>query len=294
MNHVARRVDLYQRITEYIIEAIEKGARTFEMPWHSKVLPVELPVNAMTGEPYRGTNIVVLWSEAYRKGFTSSYWATYRQWNEIGCQVRRGEKSTTLLYYKHQPLYAEDVETGEEVFDYRLITRALYVFNSGQVDGWTKRHYIPPNMFEAFAEADRFVAMTGADIRHGGADACYIKGTDYIQMPDKDRFTGTTAISAREAYYAALFHELIHMTGSWTRCARNLGARFGEMDDAMEELVAELGAAILCGEFGFSNVPRSHHTGHVPSWLKVLKTDKKAAIAISMKASEAVAFLRPG
>lgn len=286
-----QRFDLYAKVTAQIVEAIEHGAGTFEMPWHRSAEPLMRPRNAITGTAYRGVNVLALWAQAMVKGYSSQLWGTYKQWQELGWQVRKGEKATTVVYFRQTPIEGEDVETGEHVTDYRLLARAFFVFNAGQIEGWKDPDV--PSMTEVIEhrEIEQFIEDTGADIRHGGEMACYRPLDDYIQLPDRQRFSGTATSSATEAYYATAFHELVHWTGNRKRLNRKLSGRFGSDDYAMEELVAELGAAYLSAEFLVANTPRADHAAYLEHWLRVLKSDKRAIFAASSLASEAVAWL---
>ena len=140
-------------------------------------------------------------------------------------------------------------------------------------------------------QAEAFVAATGAAISHGGGRAFYRPSTDSIQLPPREAFTGTATSTPAEAYYSTLCHELTHWTSAETRCNRQLGKRFGDQAYAMEELVAELGAAFLCADLGITDEPRADHAQYLATWLSVLKADKKAIFTAASKASEAAAFL---
>lgn len=286
-----RRTDVYEKVTDAIIAAIDAGAGKWHMPWHSPAVPLHRPRNVVSGLPYRGVNILVLWAEAFVRGYEAGYWATYRQWRELGAQVRKGEKATTVVFYKQLPLEAEDVETGEIVRDYRLIARAFSVFNGAQVDGWKPPEPELVDQVETHRLVEDFVAATGADIRSAGAKAYYDRLGDCVFIPDRIRFQGSPSSSATEGYYATIFHELIHWTGHHRRLCRDLSGRFGTESYAMEELVAELGAAYLCMEYGVANIPRPDHAAYIANWLKVLKGDKRAIFAASTHAYQAVEFL---
>ena len=110
-------------------------------------------------------------------------------------------------------------------------------------------------------------------------------------MPDRHRFVGTETSSPTEGWYSTLFHELTHWTGSSNRLARDFGKRFGDNRYAMEELVAELGAAFLCAELGISPQPRQDHACYINNWLQVLKQDSKAIITAASQASKASDYL---
>lgn len=282
------RIDLYQRVTDEIIQATEAGAGRFIMPWHGMMRG--RPRNAFTGNAYRGINTLVLWSAARNHKYGSSYWATYRQWADLGAHVRKGQKATLVVLYKQVPVEAQDAKTGEPVEDYRLLARAYFVFNSMQVEGWTEPDHPMRSMVATHEEIDNFIAATGADIRNGETSA-YWRAGDYLSIPHKSRFLGSVTSSPTETYYSTVFHELIHWTGHWSRLNRNLTGRFGSADYAMEELVAELGAAYLCAEFFVLHMPRKDHAAYIGEWLDVLKGDKRAVFTASAAAQKAVEFL---
>lgn len=287
LSEATPRADLYQRVTDEIVQAIEKGAGKYIMPWHGIF---GRPRNAFTGDAYRGINTLVLWAAARNRGFVSWYWATFRQWQDLGARVRKGEKATAVVFYKQVPIRAEDAKTGEPVEDHRLIARMYFIFNAAQVDGWAEPNRWPGGVIGTHEEIENFVAATGADIRNGDI-AAYLPAADYIAIPRKERFVGTKTSSATESYYSTVFHELVHWTGHHVRLARNLSNRFGTHDYAMEELVAELGAAFLCAEFLVLNKPRPDHAAYIGEWLEVLKGDKRAIFTAASKANEAVRFL---
>ena len=285
------RPNVYATITATIVQAIEAGAGAWHMPWHAPETPMYRPRNVISGLPYKGVNILVLWAEAQMRGYATGLWATYRQWHELGAQVRKGERGTTVLYYKQLPLKAEDAETGETVTDYRLIARAFTVFNGAQVDGWTPWKTETVDLVETHRLIEDFIDATGADIRSAGAKAYYDRLGDCIFIPDRIRFRGLPTSSATEGYYATVFHELVHWTGHHLRLSRDLSGRYRSESYAMEELVAELGAAYLCMEYGVANVPRPDHAAYIANWLKVLKGDTRAIFAASTAAYQAVEFL---
>lgn len=281
------RADLYQRVTDEIIRAVEAGAGNAVMPWHGIF---GRPRNAFTGDAYQGINTLALWAAARNKTFSSWYWATFHQWKGLGASVRKGERATSVVLYKRVPVTAEDVKTGEPVDDYRLIARLYFVFNASQVDGWAEPDRGLGQAIVSHTEIDNFITATGADIRTGESPA-YLRASDWISMPDRSRFVGTETMPVTESYYATIFHELVHWTGHWSRLDRNLSGRFGTHDYAMEELVAELGAAYLCAEFFVLHLPRKDHAAYVSDWLNVLKADKRAIFTASSHAIKAVEFL---
>jgi antirestriction protein ArdC len=285
---LSARSDVYQTITDRIVEAIQSSAGEFVMPWHRVSVDVGRPTNAASGKRYQGTNIVALWAEGCLSGFGSGYWATYRQWRALGAQVRKGSSSSTIVFFK--PLKGGEDEE-DEPHGRKLVARASRVFNADQVEGWEAPGIERQNLAESLRLADAFVAGTGAAIRHGFHHACYNRLEDRIELPDRDRFIGTPTSGATESYYATTLHELTHWTGAEHRLKREFGRRFGDEAYAFEELVAELGAAFLCADLGVANEPRADHAAYVAHWLTVLGGDRKAVFLAARLASEAAAYL---
>jgi antirestriction protein ArdC len=281
--------DVYEAITNRVIAAIEEGAGRWQMPWHRS--GVSRPVNAHTKKSYRGVNVVALWAAAGAYGYSSGFWATYKQWRHVEAQVRKGERASLIVFWKELEREVEDEETGERELRKTLFARASWVFNSDQVDGWAPPAAPKRNPVEAIDQAEAFTAASGADIRHGGDRAYYRGSDDHVQIPDRERFTGSATSTPTEAYYATLLHELTHWTGHESRLDRDLSGRFGNEAYAMEELVAELGAAFLCADLSITNTPRPDHAAYIGNWLDVLKRDKRAIFTAARKAAQATDYL---
>lgn len=286
------RFDIHQHITNQIIAAIERGAGDFQLPWHSKG-SITRPVNVASKKHYRGVNIVALWAASEQSGYTSALWGTYRQWAEAGAQVRKGEKSSYVVFYKELEFAKSDGADSDEP-ETRLFARATPVFSAEQVDGLELPESPAGEPVEPIDAADALVQATGAIIHHGGSRAYYRPSTDSIQLPLKSDFLGTSTSTAQEAYYSTLLHELTHWSSAAHRCDRQLGKRFGDDAYAMEELVAELGAAFLCADLGITQEPRVDHAQYLASWLGVLKADKRALFTAASAASKAADFLKGG
>jgi antirestriction protein ArdC len=310
--------NLYQSVTSQIIELIETSQASGRgLPWHRAGADIFLPVNATTGSRYQGINVVSLWASAEINRFTTGTWATYKQWQSIGAQVRKGESSTLGVFYKKyvpnrksEPAAAEklsgrfenrgdensgrddseDRDPGEKPRP-RWFARAVRVFNADQVDGYEPEALPEESLVGRIERAEAFVEATSATIGHGGGRAYYNPSGDYIQMPGEVRFRDTETSTATEGYYATLFHELTHWSGHKGRCDRDLTGRFGDASYAMEELVAELGAAFLCAELGISVQPREDHAGYIAHWLEVMREDAAAIFTAAAKASEAARYL---
>ena len=226
-----------------------------------------------------------------RTGYGSGFWATYRQWRELEAQVRKGERASLIVFWKELEREVEDEETGERERKKTLFARASWVFNADQVDGWAPPAAPERNLVQALDRAEAFTAATRADIRHGGDRAYYRRSSDHVQIPDRERFTGSATSTPTETYYATLLHELTHWTGHESRLDRDLSGRFGNEAYAMEELVAELGAAFLCADLSITNTPRPDHAAYIGNWLEVLKQDKRAIFTAARKASQAADYL---
>ncbi|MCA3646633.1 MAG: peptidase [Methylobacterium sp.] len=214
------------------------------------------------------------------------------EWQVKGAQVRKGEKSSLVVFFKDLAVDETNPETGETDRGRRLVAKASYVFNATQVDGFSlPEPAAPSNPAEVLSQVEAYVTATGARVAFGGEGAFYRPLTDTIHMPDRARFVGSATSSPTECLYSTLLHELTHWTGIKPRCVREFGKRFGDDAYAMEELVAELGAAFLCADLGIANTPRPDHAAYISHWLTVLKADKKAIFTAASKATQAVDYL---
>ncbi len=285
------RRDLHAEITAKIIAAIEMNPGQPQMPWRRSGAALWLPENALTRKHYNGINVVCLWAAAQMRGFTAPIWATYRQWSEIGCQVRKGAKAELVIFYKE---YATDPDPDNADDDgKRRVARASYVFNSADVEDYLEPAAPEPlGPIVRMAAADRFIAATGAKIEHGGERAFYRPSTDTIHMPDEGLFCGTDTMTRDEGFFAVLLHEITHWTASKGRCDRDLSKRFDKAAIAAEELVAEIGSALLCAELGVTQDVRADHAQYIANWLELLKRDPKAIFTAAAKASQAVTYLK--
>lgn len=287
----ASKPDLHQGITNQIIAAIEVGAGKYQMPWNPRLCfgsAVKIPHNPVGRYNYRGINILSLWSSQQASSYPTAEWATFRQWQSVGAQVRKGEKGTLTAFYKTVETVGQ-VTSEDENSQPRsncFVARVAYVFNAAQVDGYTPRELPQPSDIERNEKVDQFIAVSNANIHHGGAHACYLPKHDEIHLPPAGAFRSV------QGYYHVALHELTHWTGHESRCARDLRNRFGTEAYAIEELIAELGAAFLSAELGIATEPRIDHARYISSWLKVLKNDKRAIFTAATKASEATNFLK--
>ena len=279
--------DVYQKVTNAIINAIENGnVGTWRMPWHTSGRYAFSPINVVSKKPYRGINTLCLWAAAQAKGYERGEWATYQQWQDKGAQVRKGEKATTVVFWKFaNNAESEDGEDTPKSGSRLLFTRGYSLFNAAQVDGYTPKAEPDMPMPERIERAERFFRGIGADLRHGGNRAYYSVDGDYIQMPPFGAFHENIS------YYSTLAHEHTHYTAKDNRCDRQLGKRFGDLAYAAEELIAELGAAFTLAHLGLSTEPREDHAQYISSWLRVLKADSKAIFTAASKAQQATDWL---
>jgi antirestriction protein ArdC len=276
--------DIYSEVSTRIIAELERGAAPWLKPW-SATAGQNVPQNAVTNRPYSGCNVVLLWL-ARGRGWTSPRFLTFKQAIEAGGHVRKGEHGTKVYFVKQ--LRVRD-DSGDDA-DQRLVPmmREYTVFNVDQCENLpdSVRAGKPTRVRNPDARdplADDFIQATGAVIREGG-EAYYVPSQDFISMPAFAAFRGS------DRFYNVAFHELTHWTGHRSRLDRDLKHRFGSRDYAAEELVAELGAAFLCAEFGFNNDLR--HAGYIATWIELLKADKRAFFTACSKASKAADYLR--
>ena len=287
--------DIYQNVTDSVIASIENGAGEWHCPWARGAQA--MPVNAVTGHKYRGINVIMLWIAAGENEWPNE-WASYKQWQSKGAQVCKGEKGTTIAFYKSLQFDRKndhgDVvmgDNGEPRVNTVMMARASTVFNAAQVEGYEPVAAPDQPMFERIGNAETFVSSTNAVIKHGGERAYYRPSEDLIQMPSPESFTGTDTSTAQEAYYGTILHELTHWTSQDKRCDRKLGSRFGSQAYAAEELIAELGAAFLCAGLNITNQPRADHAQYLSHWLDILKGAKRAIFTAAAKAAQAVDYL---
>ena len=288
------RADIYERITNQIIAALETCAtdgNTWKRPWHSPDMANVIPKNAKTGTQYRGVNVLALWATAQERGYLNGLWATFRQWQELGAQVRKGEKSCPVVFWgtvekKSKAESKEHSDAGDDMSgrDTALFAKTYHVFNVSQVNGYEE---IQPEPLaeDRIDNAEQFFSFVGVKIREA-AKAFYVPSEDIVYMPP------FAAFFSKEGYYGTLAHEVTHWTGHQSRLHRDMSGRFGDEGYAMEELVAELGAAFLCAQLGVSAEPREDHAAYIHCWLKVLKHDKRAVFTAASNAQKAVDYMQ--
>ena len=287
--HQTGKADIYTRVTDTIVKSLEEGARPWAKRWHSEDGGglFSLPLRA-NGTPYRGINVLLLWGATFERGFNACQWMTYKQAQELGGQVRKGE-SGSLVVYADRFTKTETNDRGEDIEREIPFMKGYTVFNVEQIDGLPEQ-YRPkasplPSSVALHQASEAFFARTGASVRHGGSRAFFVPSLDIIQLPTPESFRDA------ESYAATKAHELVHWTGHAARLARDLSGRFGDQAYAFEELVAELGAAFLCATLRISPEVRDDHAAYVQSWLKALKNDKRAIFTAASLAQAAADYL---
>jgi antirestriction protein ArdC len=291
MKGKAMKADIYQRITDQIVSELEKGVKPWLQPWNADHAGgrITRPLRA-GGIPYRGINVLMLWSAAMDKGYAAPVWMTFKQAMELKANVRKGERGSLVVYADKILRTETDAATGEDSERAIPFMKGYTVFNVEQIDGLPEQYYPKPaprmETVPRNERAEAFFAATGANVVHGGSRACYIPSTDSIHMPCIDFFRDA------ESYYATRAHETTHWTRHKSRLDREFGRkRFGDEGYAMEELVAELGSAFLSADLDLTPEVREDHASYIASWIKVLKDDKRAIFTAASHAQRAADFL---
>jgi antirestriction protein ArdC len=281
---------VYARVTDQIVQELERGVRPWLKPWNAEHAAgrISRPLRH-TGQPYQGINVLMLWASAELAGFSSPHWLTFQQAKQLGGFVRKGEHGSPVVFASTFKK-SETTEEGAEVEAEIPFLKEYTVFNACQVEGLPERFYVPAappaEPLKRIEQAETFFANTHADVRTGGTRAFYALEPDYVRMPPFECFRDA------ESHAATLAHELTHWTRHPSRLDRDLGRkRFGDAGYAMEELVAELGAAFLCADLSITPELRDDHASYLANWLEVLKNDKRAIFTAASHASRAVEFL---
>jgi antirestriction protein ArdC len=272
---------IYQSVTDKIIEQLENGCTPWVKPWNSTVAADK---NIATGNEYQGINTLILGMAGSAAGYDCYTWGSFKQWQALGANVRKGEKGTPIVFYS--PVSGSKInEQGESETTYNCVLKTYYVFNAKQVEGIEITTPVQEDKpFIVLPELEQAIIKTGANIKHGGNSAFYHRTGDYINVPDKSSFDNESS------YYATLLHELTHWSGAPNRLDREKGKRFGDTRYAFEELVAEMGAAFLCASY---SVPGElQHSAYIQNWLQCLKDDNKAVFKAAALAQKAADYIK--
>lgn len=264
---------LYEKITNRIIEKLEEGTATFQMPFVKGVAK-----NHLSGKAYRGINQVLLDGGEY---------ATFKQIREAGGKVKKGAKSETIIFWKM--VEGEDEDTGDTI---KIpLAKQYNVFKIGKdTEGIEPKEESEKFEHEPIAEAEKLIKDFANKplITHESGRAYYSPSKDFVNVPPKRDFEEI------HRYYSVLYHELVHSTGSKDRLNRPGIANidhFGSKQYSKEELVAELGAAMLCGVTGIENFTIDQSASYIQSWIKALQNDHSLIVTASQQAQKAVDYI---
>jgi antirestriction protein ArdC len=269
-------IQSYERITERIVSLLEQGTVPWHKPWH---VQTGLPRNLITQKPYRGINPFLLMA----MGYESPNWLTFRQAVQLGGNVKKGEKSCPVVFWKR--LQVEDEKSGEP--QKIPLLRLYHVFHVTQCEGLKAT---PEEVPMTVTKPAEIVAgmPNPPTIKHGMTRAYYSPTEDCVGMPARERF------DTEDSYHATLFHELVHSTGHESRLNRGSVTernRFGSDPYSKEELVAELGGAFLCGHAGIVDRTIDGTAAYIQGWLKQLQHDRTLIVYAAAQAQKAADFI---
>jgi antirestriction protein ArdC len=277
---------IHRIVTERMIAVLERGTVPWHKPWQAAI---GLPRSMSTGQPYRGANVFLLGLTASEQGYASPYWSTYRQISDLGGQVRRGERSTLVVFWKQAEITERDRQTGEPTMKQLPVLRYYRVFNAAQANHLPERFYPMPGQDAQITAPqgilDRYLAC-GPKLHHVAGDrAVYHPATDTIRLPLRAQFRSP------EHYYAPAFHEAGHSTGHPDRLNRPGIAdfdHFGSGKYAREELVAQMTSSILCNQTGI-DTPEifGNSASYIAGWLSALNNDERLVIITAAHAQRA-------
>lgn len=266
--------DVYQIVTDKVIEALEKGAAPWRKPWNARQ---SAPANFVTKKAYRGMNAFLM----QLTPFSCPFWVSYKQAQSLGGTVKKGEKGSIVVFWNWVERKNETTGKDEKIPFLRYYT----VFNLEQCEGieWEKPEL--PGDFNPIDEAEKVAAgfENSPRLRHSGASANYQPALDLVTMPEQGTF------DTAQNYYATLFHELGHATGHESRLNRagiTEFDRFGSERYAKEELVAEMTSAFLCAEAGIENT-LEQTAAYIQGWLRALRNDRKLVVTAAGAAQKA-------
>lgn len=287
------RRDHYAEVTARIIAALENGPPPWRRPWDPTRAESGGPVNGVSGHRYRGINTLLLGMAPQALATGDPRWLSFKQAQERGWRVRKGERASTAYFFKRVELRGtgdtgrtdETARDGEGTRTVPVL-RSYPVFHASQVDGIPS--YVPPTPAEASwrtpEAASVILVRSGARLEEGGDRAFYSPAADLIRMPPRAAFEGVGP------WAATLLHELGHWTGHPSRLDRNLSGRFGSAAYAMEELRAEIASAFVGAQLGLpADVPQ--HASYVDSWLQVLRRDQREVFRAAADAQRIADFV---
>jgi antirestriction protein ArdC len=276
------RASVYDIITDRIIKQLESGVAPWRQPWSAK-----LPVNLLSQKSYRGLNVLTLAS----LGYPSRFWLTFNQANKLGGRIRRGEHSSPVIYWNIGEEREYTTRDGETRVSKPFLLRYSGVFNLSQ----TENIDLPAAALQEtrtnnpIEDCERIVGeMPNCPAFERSDKAWYAPSRDVVGMPSLGLFRSS------EEYYSTFFHELAHSTGHKSRLARDgfeSVQSFGSESYSKEELVAEVGAAMLCGITGIENRTLENSAAYLKTWIERLKSDSRLIVTASSAAQKAADYI---
>lgn len=285
---------VYQNVTDRIIANLKEGIIPWEKLWKAPTFAGgSFPHNFVTGKPYRGVNVFLLWGTR----FSSPLWLTSKQALELGGKVCQGEKGSQIVFYKQLRSRKEETDDAPVTTDGGMeddlaqsILTYYTVFNVEQFDGLTipTAEPMPALPVDADDTCEAIVsgwagrpAIRTEEVNEGRA--YYRPATDSVHLPARFRFIDTAH------YYATLFHELVHSTGHKSRLSRTFGSSFEDELYSKEELIAETGAAFLCAIADIATKHTEHNTAaYIQNWISKLEQDNRLIVQAAASAQRAV------
>lgn len=279
--------DYAQQVAETLIKQLREGTAAWIKPWQPGT-DRQLPYNALTGVSYKGANSLYLHAIAQVQGYGDNRWMTYKQAQQMGAQVRRGERSTTIQFWQWSDRVPVTDEAGAPVRDTqgkpvyneiqrdRPMPRSAAVFNAAQIDGLPPAEIRPvPPLEERHQRAENLLIASGAAIRELAGDrAFYSLSRDEITLPERAQFRDRDGTSRMDGFFATALHELGHWTGHPDRLDRDMAHPYGSEMYAREELRAEIASLMLGDELGIGHDPRQH-VAYIDSWISTLEKDPR-------------------
>lgn len=282
--------NVYQVITDLIVDQLNAGVVAWRKPWTSGAAGV-WPINYATKRAYGGFNAFYLNFVAAGR---APFFMTYKQAQQAGGQVRAGQKGTMIVFFRpaERAKNTEGQPAGQQEKEQRGTLQYFTVFHYSQIDGIEFEIPAPvePAEVQVIEQAEQLVSgyENCPSIQSMSQNAFYSGRMDFVNMPKRESF------ESAEKYYATLFHELVHSTGHQSRLSR-VGIvefdRFGSEQYAKEELIAEMGASFLCGFAGIDPGIIGHNAAYIANWLKALKNDPKLVISAASQAEKAVRYM---
>lgn len=269
MAQIDKLQEAHKAIAEEIIKMLEKGTAPWQCPWGMNGTDGFLPINAVTGNRYRGGNAIYLLSLQVNKGYQDPRWFTFKQANDLGARINKGEKGALVEYWQFS--VKEKDEKGNEVelaLKKPRVFRAV-VFNAEQISG-LKPFEKPVFNWKSEERAEKILTAADVEIQtdYTSRGAYYSPTADVVKLPPKEAF------KTKEDYYATALHEIGHSTGHSSRLSRDMSAFFGTPEYAREELRAEIVSMFLCRDLSISNLQMDEqHAAYVDSWIKALRKD---------------------